>query len=524
LDNTQQQFFESSETFKDLFDNAHDLIHIVRLDGTLLYVNSAWLRLLEYSQEEVKGMSIYDFVDEPDRSRFIKYRNDIIGGGSDLKELVVRFVTRSGEKVDLEGFVSVKLHENKPQYTRGIFRDITSKLKNEAQLIKINEELKEREANLQRLLHYAPDAVIVVNAESIITYWNPKAEEIFGWTDKEVLDKTLTDIIIPYQYRKRHDEGMKRYLATGEARVLNRTIEITALRKEGEEFFISLTISTTHQKGEIAFIAFIRDIDEQKRNALELEEKKKELEISNQELEQFAHVASHDMKEPIRKISMFSERLKSDSSSTLSAKAENYLDKVLNAALRLTKMVDGVLSYSTLKAEELLIEEVDLNEIVKSVLNDLELIIEEKQASIKYAELPVLKGSDFLLYQLFYNLINNALKFSKAGIPPVITVTTNDLSEHDFETFSLDKASQYVEITVEDNGIGFGQENAEMIFKTFFRLHSKDKYEGTGLGLALCKHIVDKHQGFITAVGKEGAGARFTIILPADNQPFINGG
>ncbi|MDQ3552003.1 MAG: PAS domain S-box protein, partial [Bacteroidota bacterium] len=213
------EVFESQETFKDLFDNAHDLIHLVHLDGTLLYVNNAWMRVLQYSQEEVKGKSVYDFIDRQDRNLFIDYRNKVINGTTFTKEISVRFISKTGKKIWLEGLVSVKINNDIPQYTRGIFRDITSKLENEAQLKQVYNELKERQENLQRLLHYAPDAVIVIDAQSQILLWNPKAEEIFGWISNEVLNKSLTDIIIPMHYRKAHAEGMKRFLSTGEAHV-----------------------------------------------------------------------------------------------------------------------------------------------------------------------------------------------------------------------------------------------------------------------------------------------------------------
>ncbi|MBA2330942.1 MAG: PAS domain-containing sensor histidine kinase, partial [Flavisolibacter sp.] len=258
----------------------------------------------------------------------------------------------------------------------------------------------------------------------------------------------------------------------------------------------------------------IRDIDKQKRNALELEQKKKELETSNQELEQFAHVASHDMKEPIRKINILTDILLTNGNSSFSDNEKIYLEKIQNAASRLTKMVDGVLTYSTLKSEVYIFEKIDLNNIISSVVEDLELLIEEKKAVIKFEKLPELIGANFLIYQLFYNLINNALKFSLPDVPPLIIIKSEDLSEQDIRNNNLNEDISYTEITLEDNGIGFSQEYAEKIFKTFFRLHAKQIYEGTGLGLSLCKNIVDKHHGIINAEGREGMGARFTIILP----------
>jgi len=514
LGTLQSNIFDSLETYKDLFDNAHDLIHIVEPEGILIYVNKAWEKLLGYSQEEVQGKSLYSFVDEPDRDRFIRYRESIVKGDVADKEIVISLITKSGKKVFLEGFVSAKFIDSKPLYTRGIFRDITAKLQSEEELKQVNEELRARESNLQQLLFHAPDAVVVIDAKSNITYWNPKAAEIFGWSSEEAMGKPLSQLIIPHQYREAHDAGMKRYLQTGEAHVLNKTIEITALNKTGREFYVSLTISTAYQRGEVAFIAFVRDIDEQKRNALELEQKKVQLELSNQELERFAHVASHDMKEPVRKIRIFAERLKDEAGSVLASHTQAYITKIESAASRLSKMVDGVLAYSSVNAQNISYDEVDLNEVIRSIETDLELIIQQTRAVIRFHNLPTISGAPILLYQLFYNLINNALKFSKPDVPPVVDITAARALEKQLAEFFLNPKLTYVEITVRDNGIGFAQHHADKIFKSFTRLHSKDRFEGTGIGLSLCKTIVEKHHGVIKAYGQENEGATFVILLP----------
>ncbi|MFN2440770.1 MAG: PAS domain-containing protein, partial [Chitinophagaceae bacterium] len=200
--------FLSEETYKDLFDSAHDLIQIVNLEGNIIYVNRSWMKLLEYSLEEIQGQSIFSFIEESDRSHFINYRNKIINGHIDDKEIIIRVNTKSGRKISLEGFVSLRKKNNHPYYTRGIFRDITSRLENEAQI-------KERKYNQQQLLLNAPDAIIVINHKSLITFWNPQAEKMFGWTLDEVVNQPLSLKIIPEQYREAHAKGMKRYLATG---------------------------------------------------------------------------------------------------------------------------------------------------------------------------------------------------------------------------------------------------------------------------------------------------------------------
>lgn len=217
LDTSGKSIIDSLETFKDLFDSAYDLIHIVHPDGSIIYVNNAWEKHLEYSQNEIQGQSIYLLVYSEDQDRFKNYRIDIIAGRLVDSNIEVRMQSKSGKIITVEGFLSVRNSNNKAVYTRGIFRDITKRIENESKLRLLNERLKEREGNLQQLLTHAPDAIIVIDKQSIIRYWNPKAEKIFGWSEKEVLGKNLADTIIPAQYREAHNKGMNRYLSTGEA-------------------------------------------------------------------------------------------------------------------------------------------------------------------------------------------------------------------------------------------------------------------------------------------------------------------
>lgn len=514
LRDSKRHIFEKLETYKDLFDNAHDLIHLLEPGGQIIYVNKAWTRILGYSEEEITGRSIYSFVHESDRARFVEYRTNIVREIDSPPEVVVRLISKRGGVVHVEGFVSSKVVSGQPLYTRGIFRDITVKIQNEGLLRSANQKLRVRESNLEQLLFHAPDAIIVADTESKIQYWNPKSELVFGWKSSEVLGKRLTDIIIPVKYRDAHEQGMKRYVTTGDERVLNRTIEITAINRSGKEFYVALTISATLQNEKPAFIAFIRDIDDQKRIERELEQKRSQLEVSNEQLEQFAHVASHDMKEPIRKIRLFSDQLKEDKVNVFSAKSRQYLVKIENAAFRLTQMVDGVLAFSSLRGEKLVTEKVDLNAIIKTIETDLELPVEQKRAVIKYSELPCIQGAAFLIYQLFYNLVNNSLKFSKEGTQPLIEIAGKKMSREELRDNGLSEDVSHYQISVRDNGIGFRQEDAETIFKVFARLHPSSRFEGTGLGLSLCKTIVEKHKGMIVAQGVEGAGATFCIMLP----------
>ncbi len=242
-----------------------------------------------------------------------------------------------------------------------------------------------------------------------------------------------------------------------------------------------------------------------RRRTQELRNLNHSLERSNEDLQQFAHVASHDLKEPVRKIRTFSGRLLDEYAAMLPDEAQVFLKKIQQATARMYTMIDGVLQYSAINGGEQPISAVDLNEVVAQIETDLELVIRERNATIQRGQLLMIEGAPVLLYQLFYNLINNSLKFGKSDDNCLITIESR-LTEG--------AGKRIAELTLTDNGIGFDPEQAARIFETFVRLNSKDRYEGTGLGLSLCKKIVERHHGTIAATGELNRGAKFVIRLP----------
>lgn len=509
---------KNEEWLKDLFDHAHDLIQIVHPEGTILYVNHAWSVLLQYPPEEIQGHLLYDFIDPSDRELYILRRNALLQSNkSNEEEITFNLLSKSGKKITVEGSLSVKKDAaGKPLYTRGIFKDITARLENEAALKRYHAALEEREYNLQQLLVHAPDAVIVINKESLITFWNPKAEEVFGWTAAEVLHRPLADMIVPHQHRAAHAAGMKRYLSTGEAHVLNKTIEITALNKSGNEFYVSLTISKTTQNKATAFVAFLSDITEQKNNQFDLERKTRELERSNANLEEFAHAASHDLKEPIRKVQTFASRLKITLADKMTADEMNYFNRLETAARRMGLLVDDLLEYSHVSQGGDAVETIDLNEVLHIVQEDLEVLIEEKKAHFHVDQLPTIVGHRRQIQQLFQNLLANALKYTKPGTNAAIKINFSQVSGRDIAlNLPAEEAhKQFYVISIQDNGIGFEQKDADRIFKMFQRLHGSAEYKGTGVGLSIVRKVVENHKGYIMAEGKPNEGATFNVFLP----------
>lgn len=264
------------------------------------------------------------------------------------------------------------------------------------------------------------------------------------------------------------------------------------------------------------------NIDDQKRLSEELEirvsDRTKELQSSNNELAQFAYVASHDLQEPLRKIITFIELVQRDLPS-LEGKSRGYLQKIEQSALRMSILIKDILNFSQLGKPGHAFEQTDLNESLNTIIGDLEVVIQQKGAKIQTENLPSLEAIPQQMNQLFYNLLSNSLKFTTDGVTPVISITAKELPRKEVLKFTeLNPALTYFVIQFQDNGIGFNQKFADQIFTIFQRLNNRQSYSGTGIGLALCKKIALNHNGLIRASSIENQGATFQVVLPV-KQP-----
>lgn len=357
-------------------------------------------------------------------------------------------------------------------------------------------------AGIHELIRQAPDAVIVISAQSVIQLWNPKAEIIFGWKADEVLGKPLAETIIPPTLRDAHHSGMARYLSTGEAHVLGKTVSLVALHRDGHQFPVSVTISPFDTAGERRFVAFLRDVSAEKETEAALEQNRKELESRAEELEQYAWMVSHDLKEPLRKITMFADIVQRRFGENIPAEAAPYLDKIVSATGRMNAVIDAVLAYANISR---VVEEkrpVALSGVLAEAASNLELLIAEADARISVGvSLPPVLGIRVQLVQVFENLLANAIKYRSPDASPEISVEGELYNGRAL-------------IHVHDNGIGFGEEYAEKIFAPFQRLQTREVQVGTGIGLALCRKVVALHDGHISATSREGIGSTFTVELP----------
>jgi light-regulated signal transduction histidine kinase (bacteriophytochrome) len=277
----------------------------------------------------------------------------------------------------------------------------------------------------------------------------------------------------------------------------------------------------------------VQDVTEQYSAQQQLLAKTVELENTNTELQRFAYVASHDLQEPLRKILTFASLLQKELDGTLSEKSKVYMDKIVGASTRMQTLIDDVLHYSATQHESITFQTVDLNACINQVLSDIEVLVAQTNAVIKLDTLPQIEAVGPQLTQLFQNLISNAIKFRKADTAPLIQVEgqvfTGETLEKQYAGDSrflaplqhaFWQSEAFLQITITDNGIGFDPAYAQKIFELFQRLHNHSTYEGTGIGLAICKRIVEQHHGVIRATGQVGEGAQFTIILPMAQRNY----
>ncbi|HEX2607585.1 MAG TPA: ATP-binding protein, partial [Flavisolibacter sp.] len=282
---------------------------------------------------------------------------------------------------------------------------------------------------------------------------------------------------------------------------------------------VQLSLTTLELDEGTSLSIIITDLSNQKKNQellrlknQELERSNKALETSNHELQQFASIASHDLQEPLRKIQIFSSRMQEDAE-LLPAPLPVYLKKIVDSATRMKSLIIDILNYSKLSADTTHIECTELNEVLEELLTDFDLLIEERQAQITVDPIPCLMVNKGQIRQVFQNLISNALKFTRKDQSPVIHIHAVRVAEPHFESRE-DASGPYCVISIQDNGIGFDEKYVSSVFSLFKRLNTAEQYEGSGIGMAIAKKIIEKHDGLITATSVVGSGSCFKILLP----------
>jgi PAS domain S-box-containing protein len=376
-----------------------------------------------------------------------------------------------------------------------------------------NEDLRKSEERYHKMIEEVEDyAIILLDSDGNIMNWNKGAEKIKGYKEKEIIGKNFR---IFYQEVDRKNKLPEKLINTAirEGKAMH---EGWRVRSNGTRFWGSIVITALHDNDNniIGFSKVTRDLTEKKAADDKLREYATKLEFQNNELEQFAYVASHDMKEPLRKIQFYNNYIFENVYDRLTEKERDFLNRSMNASSRMQILIDDLLSYSKTGRDLHHFESVDLNEILREAMVLHSDTIDEVKAEIESDELPEIKGISFQLIQLFDNLIGNSLKYRHSSRIPRLRVTCERVDSHDIKDNSIESDKQFYKISFKDNGIGFESQYSGKIFDLFQRLHSRADYSGSGIGLAICKKIVQNHHGFMDATGELNEGATFFVYFP----------
>jgi PAS domain S-box-containing protein len=428
---------------------------------------------------------------------------------SDEQNYTVRAVKRSNDEVGMltEAFnhMLTRIGIQNGEIT-GLNQNLEKKVRERTkELEKTNEALTLQTEFSRIILDASVDLIAVFDTNLRYITVNKLAEEIYKVKVENIIGRYVADVFPQTVETGMVDDLIK--ASKGEfVRDINYVSAVT--KRHYESFYIPLKDKDDKVTRILTIAHDITDIMEA--NA-KLQSLNAELEKSNRELEQFAYVASHDLQEPLRKIQTFTELAERHMEEP--EVLRKYLEKVNSSAQRMTELIKAVLNYSRLSKSQDDFTEVDLNAILQSIYSDLELLIQEKQAVITADKLPVIYGIPLQLHQLFINLITNSIKFNENI--PVINISSEIVNGTDIQAEgSVSKDREYLKITFSDNGIGFDQKFAEKVFSIFQRLHSDKSIQGTGIGLAVCKKIVENHQGIITVKSELKKGTTFFIYLP----------
>ena len=487
--------YAPAKAFVALAGSLSEGIIVLNTSSEIQYANPSVERILGYTPDELVGGSNLSIIPERLRDVHLNALDRYLETGTrnvDWKYVELPGQHKDGHEVPL----GISLNDflfNGDRYFVGLFRDISLRKEAEQALREREDRLNQYKEYTDAILDAIDDVFYVLDAEGNLQRWNRSLREVIGYTDEEIASMHALEFF---------DEGDRTTIANGieEGFETGRTrVEAKILTKGDERVpyeFVGTRLSDSD--GEPVLAGIGRDITERK-------EIQRRLEASNERLEQFGYAASHDLKEPLRMVTSYLGLIENRYADDLDADGEEFITFAVDGAERMREMIDGLLQYSRVDTQGDPLEPVDLNAILDDVLTDLQLKIEEADAEITVRDLPRVEGDSGQLRQVFQNLLSNAIQYS-GDEPPRVEIS----AERDEGTWR---------VSVRDHGIGIDPDDRDRIFQVFKRLHTLDEHAGTGLGLALCQRIVERHGGRIWVDSGPGTGSTFSFTLPPADAP-----
>jgi PAS domain S-box-containing protein len=496
LQNSEQHLARMEARYRGLLEAAPDAMVVVDQSGEIVLLNAQAEKQFGYHRDELLGQKVTNIIPEGFAERLIadgtrtaaEALAQQIGTGIELNGL-----RRDGSEFPIEIMLS-PLESAEGILVTAAIRDIT--VRKEAE-----RHLAQMEGRYRGLLEAAPDAMVVVNQNGEIVLLNAQAENQFGYSRDELLGQKVTNIITE-GFAERLVADALRSVEAAQAQQIGAGIELSGLRKDGTEFPIEIMLSPLESSEGILVTAAIRNITARKTAEKHLAIKLEELFRSNQDLEQFAAIASHDLQEPLRMVASYTQLLSRRYKGKLDSDADEFIAFAVDGATRMQQLIQDLLAYSRVSSRGAELLEISSEAALKQAVINLSGAIKESDAVVSNDSLPRVLADESQLVQLFQNLVGNAIKYQKGDAPRVhISAVMNGNRKWMF--------------SVKDNGLGIEPQFFERIFGMFQRLHKREEFSGTGIGLAICKKIVERHGGAISVESQPGQGSTFHFSLDA---------
>jgi PAS domain S-box-containing protein len=485
---------DSEAKYRGLLEAAPDAMVVVNQRGDIVLVNVQAEKRFGYRRDELLGQKVKNIIPEGFAERLIA--DDARSAAEALAQQIGTGIELSGRRKDGSEF-PLELMLSPLESTEGIL--VTAAIRDISVRKAAERHLAQMEGRYRGLLEAAPDAMVVVDQAGDIVLLNVQAEKQFGYRRDELLGQKVTNII-PTGFAERLVSDGLRSAEDALAQQIGTGIELSGRRKDGSEFPLELMLSPLESAEGTLITAAIRDISVRKAAEADLVQNVQDLNRSNQELEQFANIASHDLQEPLRMVASYTQLLSRRYKGKLDSDADEFIAYAVDGASRMQRLIQDLLAYSRVGSKGGNLRDISSDNALQQALQNLRGVIQDSGALVTHDPLPTVMADEIQLIQLFQNLVGNAIKYQKPGVPKVqISAARNGAKKWTF--------------SVKDNGLGIESQYFERIFGMFQRLHKREEFAGTGIGLAICKKIVERHGGRISVESQPGSGSTFRFAL-----------